>query len=76
MFLTDEQYDETQTSIRDKYNVNPARHLTNLKISTLVTDIAYEVFLTIPIEFEKTRSHIFQIINMKLFRKTTLIQKL
>ena len=67
IFLSQKQYDETKTSIRDKYLVNPAESVKDLKIKTLVTNIAYEVFLTIPIEFEKTKSYIYQLIPFPVY---------
>ena len=48
--------------------VNPARNIKELKVSTLVTEIAYEVFLTIPIDYEKAKARIYQIIPFPIYK--------
>ena len=68
VFLSENQYDETRTMISRKYHINPARNIKELKVSTLVTNIAYEVFLTIPIDYEKAKARIYQIIPFPIYK--------
>ena len=68
VFLSESQYEETRTMIGRKYSITPARHIRDLKVSTAVTQIAYEVFLTIPIDYETTKARIYHIIPFPIYK--------
>ena len=68
VFLSESQYEETRTMIGRKYFVTPARHIKDLKVSTAVSQIAYEVFLTIPIDYETTKARIYHIIPFPIYK--------
>ena len=67
VFLSKEQFDETKTPSRDN-TMSILQGSLEIQVSTLVTNIAYEIFLTIPIDFDKTKAKIFQIIPFPIYK--------
>ena len=68
VFLFEEQYTEMQTTISEKYHINLARLIRDLKVSEFVTNIAQKIFIIIPTDFYKTKAHIFHIIPYPIYK--------
>ena len=68
MFLNKARYKKTQDKLTTQFNIKPTPFIKNLKVKIEVTNSAYEAFITIPFNMEKTEVDLFKIIAFPQYK--------
>ena len=68
MFTSKTEFKQTQQKLYKNFGVRPTAHIKNLKVKATTTENSYDVVLTIPLDLEKTKSDVIEIVPFPIHK--------